>query len=216
MDDEAPCIKASCLALHEAEPQLESGVYLLDPDGDGGDAPFKAYCDMTSHGGGWTICYTEKNNMIHMKTEVTYDPAKPFGTPGYRSDCRKVPFDSVLYVNHDSGQKAWFQRDSGAKFTAAQLGYFTSGEQLGHWSAKAVATTGYKYQLNICDEGWMWVGLMMSGYTNCWKQCGSWCGDTSSPYFRTDGDDSNSYNGVSFNENGHTNVSYKTLSVGIR
>ena len=56
----------------------------------------------------------------------------------------------------------------------------------------------------------------MSGYSNCYKQCDSWCGDTSSPYFRTDGDPGGSYNGVAFNQNGHTNVGYKTMSVGIR
>jgi hypothetical protein len=217
IDDEHPCLKTTCLDVLTANPQAVSGIHIIDPDGDGGAEPFKVYCDMESHGGGWTMCYTEKDDMVHFKTQVTYDPAKPFGSVGYRSDCRNIPFNAVLYVNHDSGQKAWFQRDSGGKFTMASMDYFTSGEQLGHWTAKAVATTGYKYQLNLCDgSGGMWVGLMMSGYTNCWKQCGSWCGDTQSPYFRHDGTDGGSYNGVAFNQNGHTNVTYKTMSVGVR
>ena len=74
----------------------------------------------------------------------------------------------------------------------------------------------YEYQLNICDGGWMWTGFMMTGYNGCTKQCGSWCGDTGTVYFRTDGSDSGSYNGVAFNENGHQNVSNKTMSVGLR
>jgi hypothetical protein len=43
----------SCLAIHVANPTAPDGVYQLDPDGPGGAAPFFAYCDMTSDGGGW-------------------------------------------------------------------------------------------------------------------------------------------------------------------
>ncbi len=215
-DPDAACVKVDCNTLHSAFPNLASGLYYIDPDGVGGTAKFQAWCDMESFGGGWTMCYTEKNDMVHLAVQTAYNPAKPFGAAGYRTDCRKVPFNAVMYVNHDSSQKAWFQRDSEPKITLAGAGYNTSGEQLGLWTAKALATTNYKYQLIVCDGGWMWVGLMMSGYSSCWKQCGGWCSDTGSPYFRTDGDDGGSYNGVSFNENGHTNLSYKTMSVGIR
>ena len=99
----------------------------------------------------------------------------------------------------------------------SNLGYNASGAAANTlFTPGGVAPTGWNYQLNVCDQGWMWVGLMMTGYTSCYKQCGSWCSDTASPYFRTDGDNGGSYNGVSFNQNGHTNVTYKTMSVGIR
>jgi hypothetical protein len=214
-DLQPSCYKVSCNELHTAQPQLASGVYPLDPDGAGALAPFSAYCEMESYGGGWTICYTERNGMVHISSETTYNPAKPYGQPGYRTDCRNIPFSAVIYVNHEGGTKAWFERAAGAPFKISAVGYNVSGEQLGLWNAKAGVGAG-SYQLNVCDGGWMWVGLMMTGYTNCWKQCGSWCGDTSTAYFRTDGDDGGSYNGVAYAENGHTNVSYKTMSVGIR
>jgi len=205
---------ASCKAILDAGCSAGDGVYTIDPDGVGGNAPFQAYCDMTTDGGGWTMCLTERDNMPHISSEYTYRGT--FGTPGYRTDCRNIPFSEILYINHDNGQKAWFTRQSPGNIVISSLGYCTNGSATGLWTAHGVASTSYNYQLNICDCN-MYVGLMMSGYTsNCWKDCNSWCSDTGSPYFRWDGSSSSDYNGVAFNENGHRNVSSKTMSAGIR
>lgn len=207
----------SCRQLNIDAPGTPSGVYWLDPDGAAGDPAFQAYCDMDTDGGGWTMCYT--TSRYHHLDNRGF--AGTYGQNGYRTNCREVPFHEVIYRNHASGQNAMFRRNNGQDTTIEANGFNTPGDRLGLWTARGDARANWSYQLNICDRTWMQVGLMMSGYTNCWKACNSWCGDRATDYYRTNGEgngvnDGNSYHGVSFRENGHRNVADKLMSVGIR
>ncbi len=47
--------QTSCRTLHDKMPQLPSGIYTIDMDGDGPAAPFQVRCDMELDGGGWTL-----------------------------------------------------------------------------------------------------------------------------------------------------------------
>lgn len=50
----SPTPYISCKAVLDANPGAQSGLHLLDPDETGPNAPFHAFCDMETNGGGWT------------------------------------------------------------------------------------------------------------------------------------------------------------------
>jgi hypothetical protein len=54
---DAQVLPVSCKALHAAQPNMPSGMYMIDPDGAGADAPLSVTCDMAVEGGGWTIVF---------------------------------------------------------------------------------------------------------------------------------------------------------------
>jgi hypothetical protein len=47
------CYGESCRDLLSNDPSLVDGLYFIDPDGPGGEAPFEVACNMSVDGGGW-------------------------------------------------------------------------------------------------------------------------------------------------------------------
>ena len=118
-----------------------------------------------------------------------------------------------MFVDEKTKQKAAFTKSGSAiKFSG---NYNKKADAFGLWTARGVPSTKYKYQMLICDTSF-YKGLHFSGYTKCYKRCNRWCGDRSSPYFRTSTVTDKSYNGVAFNENGHRPKQNRLISAGIR
>lgn len=61
----------SCSAIQAKLPSAQTGVFRIDPDGDGPGAPFAALCEMTADDGGWTLALKADG----AKTTFAYDSA---------------------------------------------------------------------------------------------------------------------------------------------
>jgi hypothetical protein len=62
----------SCAALHALDPMLASGIYLIDPDGDGPVVAFETFCEMTEDGGGWTLAMKIDGNQLTFHYDSPY------------------------------------------------------------------------------------------------------------------------------------------------
>jgi hypothetical protein len=52
--------------LLQNDPALVDGVYTIDPDGPGGEAPFEVTCNMTTDGGGWIALGLANSDSLYM------------------------------------------------------------------------------------------------------------------------------------------------------
>ncbi len=89
LDIEVFTIVIDCLDAQSTFPNMPSGVFNIDPDGNGGQVAFDNWCDMDSDGGGWTLvarfANADSKDWMLDSGEWWYDKVTPAGDPTSRS-----------------------------------------------------------------------------------------------------------------------------------
>lgn len=102
-------VPTDCAALLAVAPGAPSGLWLIDPDGAGGAAPFQVWCDMVIDSGGWTL--------------VGRSESGGGGSMGWRQTNGSPAVDTAPY--------SMDVESSGLVFTQILFGNYTTGKTLG-------------------------------------------------------------------------------------
>ncbi|MBI4701277.1 MAG: hypothetical protein HY744_08980, partial [Deltaproteobacteria bacterium] len=167
---------ASCKQILDGGKSQGDGVYKIDPNGgDPGDA-FDVYCDMTTDGGGWTLCLNSVAGSKAPGTAITTNAGSVAFGSGHQRNCKALAVDKPAEIRH-------LIVNGGAVFNAQYTGTYLATPSLGGWKPAAKPRPGEAH--NDMEAGCGFTGCHMgrsydcggsccAGYGPEWYYCGCW------------------------------------------
>lgn len=159
-----------CAQIKSAIPSATSGMYMIDPDGLGGQLGFSAYCDMDTDGGGWTLLF---NAGPSFDTTILGSPDVDCTFAG--SDCTSLTYSTLPVYNDlriDADDAPFSKNEQGVRTVITGLAIWP--EIAGKFPAHTMMNYGSNWTLDNADNS----NVTSTSFLG--DECSNWVGDYSS------------------------------------